>query len=313
MKVIEHLEKADGPLISFEVIPPERGGNFNSLLETIDDLTKFNPPFIDVTSHAADVNYEETLQGIKKVVRRKRPGTLGICAVIQHKYGIEAVPHILCLGFTREETEDFLIELKYLGIENVLALRGDEKYHKPVISGKSVNEHASDLVEQIAKMNRSCYLEDIANPESSNFCIGVAGYPEKHFEAPNLRRDIELLKGKVDAGASYIVTQMFFDNQKYFDFVERCRAERITAPIIPGLKIINCKNDIRIPKSFHIDIPYELSEEIRKAKKEEVLSIGVEWSSRQTQELIDAGVPAVHFYVMGDSNPVKQVLGKLRR
>ena len=215
MRVTEHLERADRPLISFEIIPPLRGGNIQSLLALIDDLVRYRPPFIDITSHAAEAIYDETPRGIMRRVKRKRPGTLGVCALIQNKYNIDAVPHVLCHGFTREETEDFLIELKYLGIDNVLAVRGDDSgYQKPIQPGRSINRFAEDLVRQITGMNAGHYLEqDLLDAEPTKFCVGVGGYPEKHFEAPNLETDIR--HAKVEAGAEYIVTQMFFDNRKY--------------------------------------------------------------------------------------------------
>src|SRR5262245_61780936 len=238
MKVIEHLQRAERerPLISFEIIPPLRGGDFKSQLALIESLSEYHPPFIDITSHAAEVIYEETPQGVlQRRVKRKRPGTLGLCALIQNKYHIDAVPHILCRGFTREETEDFLIELKFLGIDNVLAVRGDDSgFEKPLKYGRSANLYAGDLVRQISSMNRGKYLEqDLLDAEPSDFCIGVGGYPEKHFEAPNLRLDARHVKEKIEAGAEYVVTQMFFDNRHYFRYLEVCREEGIQAPIIP--------------------------------------------------------------------------------
>lgn len=240
MKVIEHLSKAKNPLISFEIIPPKRGGDISSILSLLDDLIKFNPPFIDITSHAAEVYYDETPNGIRKIIKRKRPGTLGICALIQNKYNIDAVPHVLTKGFTREETEDFLIELNYLGIQNVLAIRGDDSgYNKPIPQGRSANQYAVDLVKQIMDMNRGKYLEDsLIDAKPTNFCVGVSGYPEKHFEAPNLKTDIKFMKDKIDAGAEYIVTQMFYDNQHYFRFVELAKEMGVNVPIIPGLKFL---------------------------------------------------------------------------
>ena len=235
MKVTEHLANATRPLISFEIIPPLRGGNARGLLALIDDLVRHRPPFIDITSHSAEVVYDESPEGIQRRVKRKRPGTLGVCALIQNKYDIDAVPHILCHGFTREETEDFLIELKYLGIDNVLAVRGDDSgYRKPLHSGRSTNDYAVDLVRQIAAMNAGRYLEeDLLDAEPSTFCIGVGGYPEKHFEAPNLAADVRVAKEKIAAGADYVVTQMFFDNQHYFRFLKLCREEGIQAPHHP--------------------------------------------------------------------------------
>src|SRR5690554_2817709 len=256
MKVTEHLTKAKEPLISFELIPPKRGGDFFSLLSVIEDISKYHPPFIDITSHSAEVIYEETSKGIKKKIKRKRLGTLGICALIQNKYNIDAVPHILTKGFTREETEDFLIELSYLGIENVLAIRGDDNgYDKPVPEGKSVNRYAVDLVKQICAMNHGKYLEEnLLDAKPSNFCIGVSGYPEKHFEAPNLKTDIKYVKQKIEAGAEYVDTQMFYDNSVYFKYLDKCRKEGIDVPIIPGLKILTSKSHlINIPKNFYIN------------------------------------------------------------
>ena len=258
MKVTEHLARADRPLISFEIIPPLRGGDVRGLLTLIDDLVEYRPPFIDITSHAAEVIYEETPQGIQRRVKRKRPGTLGVCALIQNKYQIDAVPHILCRGFTREETEDFLIELKYLGIDNVLGVRGDDSgYQKPLQYGRSANLYACDLVRQICAMNRGKYLEeDLLDAEPSDFCVGVGGYPEKHFEAPNLRLDVRHVKEKIEAGAHYVVSQMFFNNEHYFHFLDVCRDEGITVPIIPGLKILTSQKQLTtIPDNFLVEIP----------------------------------------------------------
>ena len=315
MKVIEHLQKAQKPLISFEIIPPKRGGDIKGLLAAVDDIAKYKPPFIDITSHAAEVVYEETNQGIKKIVKRKRPGTLGICALIQYKYNIDAVPHVLCQGFTREETEDFMIDIQYLGIDNVLAIRGDESdYQKPLLHGRTVNTHAVDLVRQIAEMNRGKYLEDsLLDARPSDFCIGVSGYPEKHFESPNLKADIKYVKEKIDAGASYVVTQMFFDNRFYYDFLKTCRDEGITVPIIPGLKIILAKSNLNgLPRNFHVSIPEDLADEVMAAKPEHVVEIGVNWASRQLEDLLNQKVPAVHFYIMQNSTPIKMLMHKVK-
>ncbi len=315
MKVIEHLEKATEPLISFEIIPPKRGGDIRGILAVLDDIIKYKPPFIDITSHSAEVVYEETSTGIKKIIKRKRPGTLGICALIQNKYNVDAVPHVLTKGFTREETEDFLIELNYLGIQNVLAVRGDDTaYDKPVPAGRSANKTSLDLVKQIVDMNQGKYLEDsLLDARPSNFCIGVGGYPEKHFEAPNLKSDIRFCKEKIDAGADYIVTQMFFDNKVYFNYVEQCRKEGITAPIIPGLKILTAKSHlVNIPKNFHVSLPDELVEEVNSARAEQVIDIGVEWAAKQVDELLSRNVPSVHFYIMQNSLPVKKLMNRLK-
>ncbi len=315
MKVSEHLDKAKQPLISFELIPPKRGGDIKSLLAVLDDLVNYNPPFIDITSHAAEVIYDETEEGIKKRVKRKRPGTLGICALIQNKYNIEAVPHVLCNGFTREETEDFLIEIQYLGIENVLAIRGDENvYQKPIRHGRSINVFAVDLVKQISNMNKGIYLEDnLLDAKASDFCIGVAGYPEKHFEAPNLKSDINYVKEKIKAGAQYIVTQMFYENKDYFDFVAACRNEGIEIPIIPGLKILLAQSNLTsLPKNFHISVPEELADEVHAAKPEHSMEIGVNWAVKQVEELLNNNVPAIHFYVMQNSVPINMLMKKLK-
>lgn len=315
MKVIEHLEKAKEPLISFEIIPPKRGGDINSLLAVLEDIVKYHPPFIDITSHAAEVYYDETPQGIKKIVKRKRPGTLGICALIQNKYNIDAVPHVLTKGFTREETEDFLIELNYLGIQNVLAIRGDDSgYNKPIPVGKSVNLYASDLVKQMVDMNHGKFLEEnLLDAKPTNFCIGVSGYPEKHFEAPNLKTDVKYVKQKIDAGADYVVTQMFYDNRYYFDFVDLCKHMGIDVPIIPGLKILTSKVQLHsIPKNFYVSIPEALSDEVMTAKPEHVLDIGVEWAAKQVEELLNRNVPGVHFYIMQNSKPIIKLMERLK-
>lgn len=315
MKVSEHLARAQGrPLISFEIIPPMRGGNLAELLLLIDDLVKHRPPFIDITSHAAEVIDEETPGGIKRRIKRKRPGTLGVCALLQNKYQIDAVPHVLCNGFTRQETEDFLIELRYLGIDNVLAIRGDDSgYRKPLEHGRTVNANAIELIQQIAELNHGRYLETLLDADPMSFGVGCAGYPEKHFETPNLQAEVRWVKRKVEAGADYVVTQMFFDNAHYFRYVELCRQEGITVPIIPGLKIITLKRHLRtIPRTFYCEIPADLTDAIEAAKPEEVRAIGVEWTLRQAQELIDRGAPSVHFYVMQSSQAINELLPRLR-
>ena len=315
MKVTEHLANADRPFISFEIIPPMRGGDVKGLLGLIDDLVKYRPPFIDITSHAAEVIYEETPQGIQRRVKRKRPGTLGICALIQNKYHIDAVPHILCRGFTREETEDFLIELRYLGIDNVLAVRGDDSgFQKPLQYGRSANLYACDLVRQVSCMNRGKYLEEsLLDAQRTDFCIGVGGYPEKHFEAPNLRLDARRVKEKVEAGAHYVVTQMFFNNDHYFHFLDVCREEGITVPIIPGLKILTSLKQLNsLPKTFFVEIPDEFAGEVIAAKPEHVVDIGVEWALKQSQELLDRGAPSLHYYVMQSAAAIKKLMAKLK-
>lgn len=313
MKVIDHLEKASESPISFEIIPPLRGGDLAGLLQLIEDLAQHRPPFIDITSHAAEIMYDETPQGIERRVKRKRPGTLGVCALIQNKYNIDAVPHVLCQGFTRQETEDFLIELRYLGIDNVLAIRGDDHgYRKPLDHGRTVNLHAVDLVSQISAMNRGQYIEDLLDADKSSFCVGTAGYPEKHFEAPNLQSDIRHAQKKIEAGAEYIVTQMFFENSHYFTYVDECRKQGIEVPIIPGLKIITKKAQLTsIPRNFYCELPAELTQEVEAAKPRQVQDIGIEWATRQAKELLEKGVPSLHFYIMQSSKAINQVLPRL--
>jgi methylenetetrahydrofolate reductase (NADPH) len=312
MKVTEHLAAATDPLVSFEIIPPRRGGDLASLLDLIENLAAHRPPFIDITSHAAEVVLDEGPDGPRRRVTRKRPGTLGICALIQNKVGIDAVPHVLCEGFTRDETEDLLIELHYLGIDNIFAVRGDTaKYRKPLDAGRARNEYASDLVDQITAMNHGRFLEDLADAAPTEFCIGVAGYPEKHVEAATLEADVARVKQKVDAGAEYIVTQMFFDNRHYFTFVDECRRQGVDVPIIPGLRIIsNVRQLESIPRAFHCEIPAALAEEIR-ATPDHAPEIGVSWAVDQVQELLASGVPSVHFFVMLSSRAVNAVLARV--
>ncbi|HET6568684.1 MAG TPA: methylenetetrahydrofolate reductase [NAD(P)H] [Rhodothermales bacterium] len=316
MKIIERLDRADEPLISYEIIPPTRGGSVQQVLGIVEELMRFEPPFIDVTSHSAQVYYEEMADGTwRRCVKRKRPGTLGICAAIKSRFGVESVPHLLCNGFTREETEDALIELNYLGIQNVMALRGDENdYKKPIRNGRSCNRYAEELVQQVVGMNQGVYLEKLIDAAPTDFCVGVAGYPEKHFEAPNITWDILNLKRKIDAGAHYVVTQMFFDNEHYLNFVERCRDVGITVPIVPGLKIVSTKGQIQnLPRNFHVSLPESLAAELEEAKPEHVADIGVEWAIRQSEELMNAGVPCVHFYIMQSTRLVSRVVEALRK
>jgi methylenetetrahydrofolate reductase (NADPH) len=313
MKVTEHYDKAKDPLISFEIIPPKRGGSVSRVFETLDGLRKYRPPFIDVTSHAAEAYYEELADGaVKRHIRRKRPGTIGLCAAIKHRYNVDPVPHLICKGFTKEETEDALIELNYLGIENVLAIRGDDHgYTKPVQKDRGINEHAVDLVRQIKRMNSGVYLEELMDAQQTDFCIGVGGYPEKHIQAPNLTFDIARLKEKVDAGADYIVTQMFFDNEYYFRFVEMCRDAGILVPIVPGLKILTTARHLTtLPQIFHLSIPEPLTAEVS-TQPDRSLDIGVEWAVKQCRELLEYGVPGLHFYVMGNPDPAIRVIDQL--
>lgn len=313
MKVTEHYEEAKEPLISFEIIPPKRGGSVKKVFDMLDQVMEYNPPFIDVTYHAAESYYEELPDGtIKRHIKRKRPGTIGLCAAMMHKYGVDPVPHLICEGFTKEETEDALIELNFLGIDNVLAIRGDAPDETvPRYKNGTFNEYAINLVKQIQDMNNGKYLEDIVNAHQTDFCVGVAGYPEKHFEAPNLDWDIERLKEKVDAGGDYIVTQMFFDNDAFFRFERKCREAGIDVPIIPGLKILTRERHLSfLPKFFHLTLPEVLSDEVE-ANPSKAREIGIEWGARQCTELLESGVPGIHFYIMGDPTPALEVIDEL--
>ena len=316
MKVTEHYDRADGPLFSYEIIPPKRGSSVADVLGVVEALAPYDPPFIDVTSHSAEKVYEEMPDGtIRKRVKRKRPGTLGLCAAIQYRFGIDAVPHILCRGFTQEETEDALIELNYLGIHNLLAVRGDDtgvtKADRP---DRSRNEFASDLVAQIGRMNEGRYLADLLDAAPTNFCVGVGGYPEKHVDAPNRTWDVLNLKRKVDAGADYVVSQMFFDNAHYLDWLARCREVGIDVPIVPGLKILTSKRQLQsLPRAFYTEIPEALAAEVEEAKDEHVADVGVEWARKQAEELLDAGVPGIHFYIMSTARHVVKVAEPLRK
>lgn len=316
MKVVEHLANAKNPTISVEIIPPKRGGNIEDLHRAIESIKEFNPPFIDVTSHSSEAIYEEMPDGtFRKKVKRKKPGTFGLCAAIKYKYNIDPVPHILCEGFTREETEDALIELNYLGIENILAIKGDSKIRKPVRSDRTVNRYATDLVDQISNMNQGQYLDDdLIDAAKANFCVGVACYPEKHFESPNMKFDLQILKEKQEKGADYAVTQMFFDNEKYYEYVKAARDEGITIPIVPGLKILTRKSQLsRIPSIFHVDIPEEFSEKMMAAKtRDEERAVGVEWAAKQALDLMEKSNPYVHFYIMQNTRPFLEMMDQLR-
>lgn len=312
MKVTEHIEKATKTLFSIEVLPPLKGQTIHSIYATMDELMPFDPAFVDVTYHRQEVVYREVEKGLmKRHAVRKRPGTVGICASLMNKYDIDTVPHIICGGFSKDETEDALIDLNFLGIENVLVLRGDpvksEGIFKPEPDGHA---YASDLLQQVVQMNEGKYLdEELRNSSKTNFCIGVAGYPEKHFEAPNFKSDMKFLKKKVELGAEYIVTQLFYDNAMYFDFVKKCRAAGIEVPIIPGLKPITSKKQLSIvPHFFHVNLPEALVDAIEDAKTDEqVRREGVKWCIQQSEELIDAGVPVMHYYTMGKAKSVQEV------
>lgn len=316
MKVIEHLQQAKDTMVSFEILPPLKGKTINSIYDHLDPLMEFKPAFINVTYHRSETMFKKKTDGtFEKVEVRKRPGTVGICAAIMNHYKIDAVPHLICGGFTKRETEDALIDLNFLGVDNVLVLRGDaaknESSFEPEPDG---NRYALDLLKQVRNLNHGMYIEeDIKNGSKTDFCIGVAGYPEKHFEAPNLETDIMFLKEKVEAGAEYITTQMFFDNQKYFDFVKACRDNGIDVPIIPGLKPITNKKQMSIlPKIFHVDLPTDLSSAIMKAKNdEEVEKVGTEWLIQQSKELKKFGVPVLHYYTLGKPKTIWNIVKEL--
>lgn len=315
MRVTEYFEKAKGDtLVSFEVLPPLKGGSMQAIFDALDPLMEFKPPFIDVTYHREEFIYKRRASGYyEKTAIRKRPGTVGICAAIMHRYGVDAVPHLLCGGFTKQDTENALIDLAFLDVQNVLALRGDaRKFEGKFIPEPEGHHYASELVEQITDMNKGKYLDELVNgyeATKTNFCIGVAGYPEKHFEAPNLDIDLRYVKKKIEAGADYIVTQMFFDNQKYFDYVDACRAAGINVPIVPGLKPLTKLYQLTsIPRLFHVDLPEDLVKAVTKAKDAEGRRLaGIEWCIAQSKELKERGVPCLHYYTMGDSSTIHQI------
>jgi methylenetetrahydrofolate reductase (NADPH) len=315
-KVVDHIKNAKGTLFSLEILPPSTGESIQKLFDNLSPLMEFKPKFIDVTYHREEYVFKKMPNGLlEQKSIRKRPGTVSICAALMHKFNIDTVPHIICGGFTKEETEYALIDLNFLGIDNVLALRGDcikgQKTFEPTQGG---HRFADELVSQIHQMNKGNYLSDeLQNPTPTKFCIGVAGYPEKHFESPSLKTDLKYLKQKIDNGADYIVTQMFFDNKKFFDYVDKCRAEGITVPIIPGLKPITAKSQItNLPRNFFIDMPDDLIEAIEKCRNDdEVKNVGVEWAIHQAKELMSKNVPCLHFYSMGKSTAIQQIASKL--
>lgn len=316
-KVIDHIKNANGKtLFSIEILPPSTGESIQKLFNNVEPLMEFKPKFIDVTYHREEFVYKKMPNGLlEQKSIKKRPGTVSICAALMNRFNVDTVPHIICGGFTKEETEYALIDLNFLGIDNVLALRGDcikgQKVFEPTPGG---HKFADDLVSQINQMNKGVYLSDeLQNPTPTKFCIGVAGYPEKHYEAPNLKTDLKFLKQKIERGADYIVTQMFFDNKKFFEFVEKCRAEGINVPIIPGIKPITMKSQIyNLPRNFFIDMPDDLIDAIDRCKNDdEVKNVGVEWAISQSQELMKAKVPCLHYYSMGKSTAIQQIASKL--
>ncbi|HET9824599.1 MAG TPA: methylenetetrahydrofolate reductase [NAD(P)H] [Chitinophagaceae bacterium] len=313
MTVIEHINQAKDTIISFEILPPLKGKGITAIYDHLDPLMDFKPSFINVTYHRSETMFKKKPDGtFEKVEVRKRPGTVAICAAIMNHYKVDAVPHLICGGFTMNETEDALIDLNFLGVDNVLVIRGDapknETFFEPEPGG---HRYAIDLMKQVANMNNGIYLEeDLKGVVKTKFCIGIAGYPEKHFESPNMDTDLRFLKAKVDAGADYIITQMFFDNQKYFDFVKRCRDAEITIPIIPGLKPVTTKKQLSvIPRTFYVDIPSDLANEIIKCKTDEdVTQVGTEWLIEQSKELKKFGVPVLHYYTLGKARVIANVV-----
>lgn len=316
MKVIDHINQAQKTLISFEVLPPLKGKGIGALYNHLDPLMEFKPSFINVTYHRSEHVFKKNADGsFQKVIVRKRPGTESICAAIMNKYNVDTVPHLICGGFSVNETEDALINLHYLGIDNVLVLRGDaaknETSFEPEPGG---HKYASDLLQQVVNLNAGIYLEDeLKDTHKTKFCIGVAGYPEKHFEAPNMATDLQYLKKKVELGADYIITQMFFDNAKYYAFVDACREIGINVPIIPGLKPIYSRKQLTVlPKTFHIDLPTDLSNEILKCKTDaEVEKLGTEWLLHQSKDLKKSGVPVLHYYTLGKPHVVANVVREI--
>jgi methylenetetrahydrofolate reductase (NADPH) len=314
MKVTDYFEASkDKTLISFEILPPLKGGSMQAIFNTLDPLMEFKPPFIDVTYHREEFIYRKRPSGYyEKTAIRKRPGTVGICAAIMNRYGVDAVPHLICGGFSKEETENALIDLNFLNVNNVLALRGDAaKFEDKFTPHPEGHALTIDLVRQLANINEGKYLDpNITNGDKTNFCIGISGYPEKHFESPSLKTDMEYTKQKVDAGAGYIVTQMFFNNQKYFDYVKVCKEMGINVPVVPGLKPITKKYQLNsIPRLFFIDLPDDFVKEVNKAKTDdEVKEVGIEWCIQQSKELKAAGVPCLHYYTMGDAATIKRIV-----
>lgn len=312
MKITQHISEAKETLFSFELLPPLKGENIQQINGTVEHLLEFNPAFVDVTYHREEYLYREVTGGLlKKRTVRKRPGTVGICAAISHKFNLDTVPHIICGGFTKEETENALIDLDFVGVENVLVLRGDPIRGEGRFKGEADgHSYAIDLVNQVADMNRGKYLDpELKNSNATNFCLGVAGYPEKHFEAPNLSSDLRWLKRKVEDGAEYIITQMFFDNQAYFDFVSKCREHGIDIPIIPGLKPLTTKRQLTsLPQNFYVNMPDDLVRMVENAaSKEAVKEAGVAWCIQQAKELKAANVPVLHFYTMGKAHPTAEI------
>ena len=310
MKVIDHIKNSNNTQFSYEIIPPLRGKGIKTILDMVESLKKYNPPFIDVTSHASTISKNK--QGTK-TKKKKRPGTISICGIIQNRFNIDTVAHLACNGFTKEETEDALIELSFLGIENILAISGDGNPKEVLNDGKTINSNSLELVHQISDLKNGKYLTDISNSSSIEMCTGIGVYPENHFYSNNFEKEISLIKQKIEVGAEYAVTQMFFDNQKYFDFVEKCRQEGIKIPIIPGIKILDKPRQIdSLEKIFHISLPDDLKNEARE-NIEHIEEVGTSWAIRQSEELINAGVPVIHYYLMNDTSCMLNILNYLHK
>lgn len=313
MHITKHLAEAKKTIFSYEIVPPLRGTtSIQQIFDIVDKLLPFDPKWINVTTHASSLLYVENSDGsITKKIHKKRPGTIGICGVIQNKYKIDAVAHMICQGFSQQETEDALIELNYMGVNNILALKGDNlNYNRYIADYESTNTHAVNLVKQVDNLKHGKFLGDTEYP-AIDFCVGVAGYPEKHFEAANMELNLDYLKQKIAAGAEYIVTQMFFDNQKFFSFVKSCRDAGINVPIIPGIKVLKTVGQLTgLPKLFHIDIPNQLTQDVL-ANPENVKEIGIKWAKQQVRELIDFGVPCVHFFLMNDVDSVVEIVREI--
>ena len=310
MKIIDHIKNSNDTQFSYEIIPPLRGKGIKIILDMVESLKKYNPPFIDVTSHASTVSKNKHGTKTKK---KKRPGTISICGIIQNRFHIDTVAHLACNGFTKEETEDAIIELSFLGIENILAISGDGNPKEVLNDGKTINSNSLELVHQINDLKNGKYLTDISNSSSIEMCTGIGVYPENHFYSNNFEKEISLIKQKIEAGAEYAVTQMFFDNQKYFDFVEKCRKEGINIPIIPGVKILDKPKQIdSLEKIFHISLPNDLKNEARENIKH-IDEIGTNWAIRQSEELINAGVPVIHYYLMNDTSCMLNILNYLHK
>lgn len=312
MKVCDILNEAKKPLFTFELLPPLKGHNIDSIFKSTEKLMKYSPSYINITNHQNEVVYEEVDDNIVRKTIRKRPGTIGIAAALQYKFNIATVPHLICAGMSDLEIENTLVELNFLGIDNVFALRGDPPHgERKFIPCENGYKNSTEMISQISNMNNGKYLDNsLKDPIKTDFCIGAAGYPEKHFEAANLDVDIDYIKMKQDSGANYIVTQLFYDNQKYFAFVEACRKKGVTIPIIPGIKPLARKAHLStIPTTFSVDIPFELYDLVKKAKDiKEVREIGIWWGINQVKELLEFGVPGVHFYTIGSINSVEKIV-----